>query len=60
MLYKCFVKETVPKYGGKADFSTTILPKMPAYTHAHHCSLFKTGAVKINYVRTFELMLGYT
>ena len=32
---------------------------MPAYTHAHHCSLFKTGAVKINYVRTFEVMLGY-
>ena len=30
---------------------------MPAYTHPHHCSLFKTGEVKINYVRTFDQCL---
>ena len=42
----CFVKETVLKYGGLADFSTTFLPTMPGYVHVHHCSLFKTGAVE--------------
>ena len=40
--------------------SPPLLATMLAYMHAHHCSLLKTGAVKINYVRTFELMLGYT
>ena len=31
MLFKYFVKETPPKYGGFADFSTTSLPTMRAY-----------------------------
>ena len=43
VLYKRFVKKTVPKYGGYADFSTTCLPTMSAYTHVYHCSLLKTG-----------------
>ena len=43
VLYKCFVKEMVLKYGGLADFSSTCLPAMFANMHAHHCSLLKTG-----------------
>ena len=41
MLYQCFVSETGRKYGCLVDFFTTSLPTMRAYTHAHHCSLFK-------------------
>ena len=36
MLYKHFVKKTVLKYGGLADFSTTCLQTMLVYMHAHH------------------------
>ena len=36
MLYKCFVKETVLKYGGLSDFSSTCLPTMPTYSHVHN------------------------
>ena len=43
MLYKCFLKETVPKSGGLVDFSTTSLLTILADTHAHRYSLFKTG-----------------
>ena len=39
VLYKCFVKETVPINGGLADFSTTSLSNMHANMHTHHCSL---------------------
>ena len=34
MLYKCFVKEMVPKYGNLADFSTTNLLIMHAHMFA--------------------------
>ena len=40
VLYKCVVKETVPKCGGLVDFSTNSVLTMHADTHAHHCCLF--------------------
>ena len=47
MLYQCFVSETGWKYGCLVDFFTTSLLTMPAYTHAHRCSLFKTGKKQV-------------
>ena len=42
VLYKCFVKETVPKCGCLVNFFATSLLTMRAHTHAHPCSLLKT------------------
>ena len=47
MLYQYFVSETGRKYGCLVDFFTTSLPPMRAYTHAHRCSLFKTGRKQV-------------
>ena len=35
MLYRCFVKEMVPKCGCLVDFFAISLPTKRAYTHAH-------------------------
>ena len=44
VLHKCFAKQTMLKCGGLADFSTPVYqPCMHICTHAHLCSLFKTG-----------------
>ena len=47
----------MPKCDCLVDFFATSLPTMHAYTHAHHCSLCKTGKKLIDRSVCIEKML---